>query len=108
MLDPDTRTVKARCVFDNADRALGGGMYATMRVKAEATRALAIPRAALVKLGEYQVVLVRLDRGARSRFARVPVDVDDSGVGAWLPVRHGVDVGQEVVVSGGATILQRL
>jgi cobalt-zinc-cadmium efflux system membrane fusion protein len=107
--DPATRTARVRCVLDNRDRALTPEMYATMKVSVDPRRALAIPRAALVQLGEYRVVFV--ERGhadARARFARVPVEVDFTAPGAWLPVTRGVEAGQRVVVNGAAMLQQRL
>jgi len=108
-LDPATRTAKVRCVLDNRDRALTPEMYATMKVSVDPRRALAIPREALVQLGEYRVVFVeRGQTDARERFARVPVEVDFAAPGAWLPVTRGVEAGQRVVVSGAPMLQQRL
>jgi len=107
-LDPDTRTAKVRCALDNTDHALRPEMYGTMEVKVDATHALAIARTALLKLGDYSVVLVRDGQRGGYRFTRVPVDVDEGGTGAWLAVRHGVEPGQEVVVHGGPALMQRL
>lgn len=107
--DSATRTAKVRCVLDNRDRALTPEMYATMKVWVDPRRALAIPRDALVQLGEYRVVFVeQAQADARVRFARVPVEVDVSAPGAWLPVARGIEAGQRVVVHGAALLQQRL
>jgi cobalt-zinc-cadmium efflux system membrane fusion protein len=107
-LDPVTRTARVRCVLGNADGALRPEMYATIRVTADPVRALAIPREALVQLGEYQVAFVADGKaGFKSRFTRVPIDVE-TVAGPWLPVRHGVEAGQAVVVSGAKTLLRSL
>ncbi len=107
--DSATRTTKVRCVLDNRDRALTPGMYATMKVSVDPRRALSIPRDALVQLGEYGVVFVEKGKAdARVRFARVPVEVDVSVPGAWLPVTRGIEAGQRVVVHGAALLQQRL
>jgi cobalt-zinc-cadmium efflux system membrane fusion protein len=107
-LDPDTRTAKVRCVLPNADGALRPEMYATVRLAADPVRTLAVPREALVQLGEYQVVFVADGKtGSTSRFTRVPVDVE-TGAGPWLPVRHGIEAGQPVAVQGVRMLLQKL
>ncbi len=109
MLDGATRTVNVRCTLGNADRKLRPGMYATVRVSVDRRRALAIPRSALLRLGEYKVVFVEVGRdNARVRFARVPVDVDEGEASPWLEVRHGVEPGQRVVFSGAILLSQRL
>jgi cobalt-zinc-cadmium efflux system membrane fusion protein len=84
-------------------------MFATMRVSVDQRRALAVPRSALLRLGEYRVVFVQLDDGnMRQRFARVPVDVDEGVSGAWVEVKHGIEPGQRVVVRGAEPLSQML
>jgi membrane fusion protein, heavy metal efflux system len=108
-LDPTTRTTKVRCILANADRKLRPEMYATARISVDRKHALAIPRSALLRLGEYKVVFVEVGRDdARVRFARFPVDVDEGEASAWLEVKHGVEIGQRVVVSGAILLSQRL
>jgi cobalt-zinc-cadmium efflux system membrane fusion protein len=108
-LDPTTRTARVKCVLDNRDHALRPEMYATMQVSVDPRRVLAIPRNALVQLGEYKVVFVEEAQvDARVRFSRVPVEVDVGAPGAWLPVVRGVEAGQRVVVGGAALLQQRL
>ena len=108
-LDPNTRTVKVRCTLDNADKKLRPMMYATVAISVDQRKAVAIPRSALVRLGEYKVVFVQLgESGGRLQFERLPVDVDDGPSGDYVEVKHGVERGQKVVVSAGATLSQRL
>jgi cobalt-zinc-cadmium efflux system membrane fusion protein len=107
--DPDTHTARVRCELDNADGALRPEMYAMMHVRADPERGLAIPRRAVIKLGEFPIIFVRRSvANQRWRFIRSPVDVEESGTGEWVRVRHGVSAGDEVVVRGGATLMQRL
>ena len=107
-LDPTTRTAKVRCTFDNPDKLLRPAMYATVGVAVEGRRALAIPRDALLRLGEYKVVFVKLaDDNGHARFERLPVETEE-GDGPWLEVTHGLEVGQEIVVRGAAVLSQRL
>jgi cobalt-zinc-cadmium efflux system membrane fusion protein len=109
MLDPNTRTAKVRCTFDNADRLLRPEMYSTVQISVDQKRALAIPRNALLRLGEYKVVFTEVgsDSG-HVRFQRVPVDVDEGESSQWLEVKHGLEVGQKVVVNGAILLSQKL
>lgn len=108
MLDPTTRTAKVRCTLDNVDRKLKPEMYVTARVSVDRKHVLAIPRSALLRLGETKVVFLEVGRDdSRVKFARVPVDVDEGEASPWLEVKHGVDVGQRIVVSGAILLSQR-
>jgi hypothetical protein len=41
------------------------------------------------------------------RYERLPVEIVD-GEGPWLEVTHGLDLGQQVVVSGAAALSQKI
>ena len=101
MLDPNTRTAKVRCTFDNPGRLLRPEMYATAQISVDQKKALAIPRNALLRLGEYKVAFIQVGEDpGRVRFQRVPIDVDDGESSAWLEVRQGLEQGQKVVTAG--------
>jgi cobalt-zinc-cadmium efflux system membrane fusion protein len=109
MLDPSTRTAKVRCTFDNPDKLLRPEMYSTVQISVEQKRALAIPRNALLRLGEYKVVFLQVGEGeGRIRFERVPIDVDEGEASQWLEVKHGLTAGQKVVVNGAILLSQKL
>lgn len=105
-LDPTTHATKVRSTFDNTDRALKPEMFATVKISVDVKKALAIPRAAVVRLGDQLVVF--LDRGAtadgKERFERLPVIVDEGEGSKWLTVEHGLETGQRIV-TGGALLL---
>jgi cobalt-zinc-cadmium efflux system membrane fusion protein len=108
-LDPNTRTAKVRCTFANPDKLLRPQMFATVRVSVDQKKALAIPRDALVRLGEYKVVFVQSgDADGHVRFERIPVDVDEREGSPWVEVQHGLEPGQLVVTSGSMFLSQRL
>jgi membrane fusion protein, heavy metal efflux system len=108
-LDPNTRTAKIRCTFDNPDKLLRPSMYATLRVSVDKKKALAIPRGALLRLGEYKVVFLQIgESDGHVRFERAPVDVDEREGSPWLEVKHGLEAGQKVVTSGAAALSQKL
>jgi cobalt-zinc-cadmium efflux system membrane fusion protein len=107
-LDPGTRTAKVRCTFDNPEKLLRPSMYSTVRITVDQRRALAIPRGALLRLGEYKMVFVQLgDAEGHVGFERLPVDIVDSD-GPWIEVTHGLDAGQKLVVTGAAALSQKI
>jgi cobalt-zinc-cadmium efflux system membrane fusion protein len=102
-LDPATRTAHVRATLDNRDHALRPEMYATVSVAVPRTRALAIPRDAVLRLGDQLVVIIQLgrDESGMTRFARRVVKVEESVTGDFLPVLQGLNAGDTVVVRGG-------
>jgi cobalt-zinc-cadmium efflux system membrane fusion protein len=107
-LDPVTRTARVRCTFDNPDKLLRPSMYATVRIAVDQRKGLAVPRGALLRLGEYKMVFVQIGvADGDVRYERLPVDIVD-GEGQWLEVTHGLEAGQQVVISGAAALSQKL
>jgi cobalt-zinc-cadmium efflux system membrane fusion protein len=108
-LDPSTRSAKVRCTFDNGDRQLRPMMYATVQISVDRETTLAIPRGAMLRLGEDKVVFVQVGESeGHVRFQRVPVDVDEGEASPWLAVKKGLQAGQNVVVSGAILLSQKL
>jgi cobalt-zinc-cadmium efflux system membrane fusion protein len=108
-LDPNTRTAKVRCTFNNPDKLLRPQMYATVQISVDREKTLAIPRNALLRLGEEKVVFVELGEGeGRVRFQRISVDVDEGEASPWLVVRKGLQSGQKVVVNGAILLSSKL
>jgi cobalt-zinc-cadmium efflux system membrane fusion protein len=101
-LDPATRTAKVRCKLDNADRALKPEMYATAALEVDQQRALALPRGAILHLGDQTMVFIDLGKASdgRMRFERRPVSVNEELGGEFLPVIRGISAGERVVTSG--------
>lgn len=107
-LDPSSRTVTVRCTFDNPDHSLRPMMYATVQISVDQKRAIAIPRNALLRLGQDKVVFTEVgEEGGHVKFARVSVDVDEGESSPYLEVKHGLEAGQKVVV-GGAILLSSM
>lgn len=106
-LDPSTRTAKVRCVLANAERMLKPEMYATLAISVDQHRALALPRTAILRVGDGTAVFVEKEtaKDGRHVFVRVPVTIDEAEGGKWVPVQRGLDKGARVVVEG-AILLQ--
>ncbi len=106
-LDPNTRTAKVRCTFDNPDKLLRPLMYATVQISVDQDTALAIPRNALLRLGpDTSVFLETGEAGGYVHFKRVIVDVDEGESSPWLVVHKGLEAGQKLVVNGGILMSQ--
>jgi membrane fusion protein, heavy metal efflux system len=101
-LDPTSRTAKVRCTFDNPERLLKPEMYATISISVEEKKALALPKGAVLRLGDQTVVFVQSGTtpDGKLKFERAPVKVDEGEGSQWLPVEHGLDKGAKVVTQG--------
>jgi cobalt-zinc-cadmium efflux system membrane fusion protein len=101
-LDPASRTAKVRCTFDNPERLLKPEMYATVTISVEEKKALALPKGAVLRLGDQTVVFVNTGSTpeGKLKFERVPVQVDEGEGSQWLPIAHGLSKGTKVVTQG--------
>jgi cobalt-zinc-cadmium efflux system membrane fusion protein len=109
-IDPASRTAKVRVVIDNEDRALRPEMYASVTISVPGHRALAVPRAAVLRQGDQTVVLVHTGAtpDGSLKIERRPVQVDDEGSDGALEILHGLQEGDEVVTSGAILVLGML
>jgi cobalt-zinc-cadmium efflux system membrane fusion protein len=108
-LDPNTRSAKVRCTFDNPEKILRPMMYATVRISVEQETALAIPRNSLLRLRDKTAVFIQVgEMNGYERFRRVDVNVDEGESSPWLVVRKGLEPGSKVVVSGVILLSQGL
>ncbi|HSQ66162.1 MAG TPA: efflux RND transporter periplasmic adaptor subunit [Polyangiaceae bacterium] len=106
VLDTATRTARVRCTLANDAGALEPEMFATVSISTLDLRALAVPRSAVVRLGEHTMVFVEAPRapGELARFDLRPVAVDDYETGPWVVVERGLAPGVRVVVSGASEL----
>lgn len=96
-LDPVSRTLKVRLVFDNPEQRLKPNMFADVVIYAGSKpEAVKIPRDALIVTGERESVVKALGDG---RFQPVDVVVGMQRAGE-VEILSGLEVGDEVVVSG--------
>jgi cobalt-zinc-cadmium efflux system membrane fusion protein len=101
-LDPATRTAKVRVTIDNPERLLKPEMFATVTIATSGKQRLAVPRSAVLHLGDHTMVFVPSGQtpDAKLRFERRPVVVDEQEGGEWLPITRGLAKGDHVVTSG--------
>lgn len=96
-LDPKTRTLRVRLRFPNKDGALRPNMLADAEIFGGPRREVpVVPFASVIETGERRAVVKAEGEG---RFQ--PVDViTGMKSGDWIEIREGLDVGDQVVVSG--------
>jgi Cu(I)/Ag(I) efflux system membrane fusion protein len=96
VLDSKTRTLKVRIRFDNPDQTLKPNMFANLRFLAPiAEETLSIPKAALIRGGRYdRVVLAKGD----GKFKSVLVDIGIEA-GERIQILKGLNDGDIVVTS---------
>lgn len=110
IVEVQTRTTEVRVAVPNPDRALKPGMFATAEVSAPSTAAaggaqrLVVPREAVQKLGDVQVVFVPL---GNNRFKPVKVETGaDSG--KEVEIVNGLEPGFPVVARGAFVLKSQL
>ena len=95
-LNPTTRTLRVRLVFDNPDEALKPNMYGTAAIYGGAKKdVLSVPREALIRSGSGDRLVVALGDG-RFQSREVLIGIES---GDWIEIVEGVNEGEEVVVS---------
>jgi cobalt-zinc-cadmium efflux system membrane fusion protein len=101
-LDPVSRTAHVRCSLANLGRELKPEMYATVAISVPAPAVPALPRAALLRIGDQTVVFVQMGNtpDGRVRFSRRIVAVNEDEGADFLPILRGVGPGDQVVTSG--------
>ena len=101
MLDPASRTARVRCTLRNPAHELLPEMYATLSIATPARKVLAVPRSAVVHVGDERVVFVQtgVTENGLFKFQRRRVVVEEAENDP-VPVRSGLAAGDAVVVSG--------
>lgn len=99
-LDANTRTVRLRLRFDNADHALKPNMYSRVDITAkqplpQSQQPLLVPRSAVIRTGDQQRVVLALGDG---HFKSVAVTLGASDR-EFMAVESGLSVGDTVVTS---------
>ena len=96
-LDPVTRTLKVRLRFANPEQALRPNMLAQVSiVGAESEPVVHVPRAAVIRGGATDRVVLALGKG---RFRAQPVELGQESADR-IGIQRGVSAGDQVVVSG--------
>jgi cobalt-zinc-cadmium efflux system membrane fusion protein len=108
-LDPAARTARVRITLANPAGELKPEMLGTVEIAGRSRESLAVPRTAVLRLGESRFVFVQDGKSpdGRARFVRRNVEVDDDG-GDVVAVTRGLEPGQQVVAGGAILLLGML
>ena len=96
-----TRTLKARIEIANPNGRLAPGMFASIAVTgAHTANVLLVPSEAVIQTGKRNVVIVATKGGDGSQqFTPTDVEIGSEAAG-MTEIRHGLDKGTKVVLSG--------
>jgi cobalt-zinc-cadmium efflux system membrane fusion protein len=100
LLDPDTRTIKVRIAFSNADRRLKPGMFASVTFKNKAIPEVVVPTTAVVLSGEKSQVYVEK---APWTFEKRAVELGDQ-LNGRVAIAKGLDVGDRIVTENAVML----
>jgi RND family efflux transporter MFP subunit len=107
VLDPQLRTAKVRCAIDNRERVLRPEMYEAVTVRVPGRKVIAVPRPAVLRVGDDRIVFVRKGPTADGRiaFERRAVSADEGRADGKVAVWSGLRAGDPVVVDGAILVL---
>lgn len=97
VVDPQSRTVLARCELDNVAGELKPAMLANLLIRTAGRQVTVIPAAAVVRENNRDHVYVQ---SATNVFVLTPVDLGPPADGDVRPVLKGLEAGQKIVVNG--------
>jgi multidrug efflux pump subunit AcrA (membrane-fusion protein) len=102
VLDPVMRTAKVRAVLDNPNGVLRPEMYQEATIDLSRSQLLAVPREALLRLGEQTVVFVSGGQSPEGKelFKRRRVLANEEKPGGLVPILEGLKPGESVVTRG--------
>src|SRR5690606_26916419 len=99
-VDPRTRTITARAEVPNPEGHLRANQFATARIETGTARAaVTVPRAAVQRVGDREVVFVRARPGVYQ-----PRVVRRYGDGDSVQVEGKIEDGEEVVTTGAVLL----
>jgi cobalt-zinc-cadmium efflux system membrane fusion protein len=111
VLDPTLHTAKVRCIVDNAEHLLKPEMYEALKISVPGKHMLAIPRPALMRVGDETVVFVATGRRRPDGavvFKRRKVVANEGLEGDLIPVLSGLTAGEFIVVDHSILLLGML
>ncbi len=95
-----TRTLRVRLEFPNADLTLKPGMYVEVKLNVPSRTVVAVPKSAVLRTGERDIIFI--DHG-EGRMELRQVQLGGHG-GDYYAVLKGLKVGEKIVVAGNFLI----
>lgn len=96
-VDPQTRTVMARCELDNRSGELKPAMLANLLIQTSRRRELVVPASGVLRENNHDHVYVQKSAGV---FVLTPVELGPATDRDLRPVRSGLSPGQKIVIEG--------
>jgi cobalt-zinc-cadmium efflux system membrane fusion protein len=96
VLDPNTRTLKARVVLNNAQHKLKPEMFATIHLTGRKQELMAVPTTAILHEGSTAFVMVKKSDGT---YEKRPITIANSQSDT-TQIASGLQPGETVVTSG--------
>lgn len=98
VIDPRTREVRIRMIFENSDLHLRPGRYVTVTIEKRLLgEHVRIPQMAVIGTGERNIVFVSMGRG---KFEPRNVTVGPANGDGLISITSGIEAGEHVVISG--------
>ncbi len=107
-VDPNSRSTRLRCVIDNLHHELKPEMFATLTVSGANVQGIAVPQRSVFRLAGRTAVFVETGKTPQGmwRFEQREVTIDDSALGAYVPVHSGLHQGDRVVTQNGILLTE--
>jgi len=104
-VDDETRMITVRAEVNNEDSRLKPGMFADVHILLNGNaETLVVPKSAVLEEGRQKFVFVKVEDSYLLR----ELETDPANGEDYLPIRSGLDVGEEVVVTGGHLLRSEL
>ncbi len=105
IMDDKTRTIAMRAIAENREQLLKPGMFVTIELPGLLEESvLQIPKSALLEHQGIQFVFIHREGDVFERREVTPARI----AGEWVVIESGLQVGEEVVVSGGFILKSKL
>lgn len=104
ILDVETRTVKVRVGFDNPQRKMKPGMFASVTFRSKVDKALLIPAKSIIQENDKKFVFLKISDG---NFEKREIITDDSdSFQDEIVVTDGIADGDEIITEGTFYLLK--
>ena len=102
-IDPVTHALMIRCDVDNADGALRPEMFVSGKLEVDQTKAVVVPRTAIIQVRNFRYVIVQT---GKDTYKRLPVKGFDIGE-KMFAINEGLTDGDKVLIMGSTLMNQR-
>lgn len=104
-VNEETRTITVRAEVNNEEAKLKPGMFADVDILMNGnTETLVVPKSAVLEDGRQKIVFVK----AEDSFLLREIETDVANGDDYIPVRSGLDAGEEVVITGNHLLRSEL